>query len=268
MRSATSAITSLIIASVLVLQPSIVAASSVGPYGVHRVTMLEPAVDGRPVTFSEFDIFACIDRNGSGEIYRVPYRYVTDQTSIPSGLIGFLAGQGLNPMYSNAAIVHDYFYATGKPGNIALQKRADEDLVTLMRSERVSEGNLAKVRAAFNLVRLDLTSKNPFGAEREWSRWADPVTLTYARTGVPARQTGISPVVVLGSCHVFDSVATEPQRSALLHACLHNRYRSTLAVGFWPPLTPPRTPPLIPTPLRIHSARTAEFMAGDCTQFD
>lgn len=243
--------------------------ASVG-HGVRRLPMEEGPVGGRPLTYSDADIFACIDQGGRGEVYRVPYLYVTDQTSLPDIAVATFAvfrifGGGYNPSFANAAIVHDYLYAAGTPGDTAAQKSADDIFMKLQRSEGVDAASIAVMEATFALVRRSTGDANPFGRRSEW-RWADPSTGRFARNP-PDKSYAKTRVVNLSNCATFD--ARETRKSRVLHACLHHRYMSTNDLDFWPQRSRPADKPVIPGPLRSVSQphEVRNYMAGDCRPY-
>jgi hypothetical protein len=232
----------------LCLQPFAADASSVGPYGVARQKTRVPPVGGRPVTYSEADIFACIDRKGAGEIYRVPAYYVTDQTSIPKELMPFIDLGGTHPLFADAAIVHDYLYAVGKPGDRIRQELADEAMVILARAERLSGLAIKEISGAFFVARQ---IGGTYGKDDEWRRWIHPHDLEYVVPGMrPTRKRDSAHILSVKNCAVFDAhrqpVSTPAYRRSLkLHACLHHRHRSDQDRTLWAtvrPLEPTRMP--------------------------
>jgi hypothetical protein len=256
---------STIIAIALVLAET-AAASSVSSYGVRRVAMRDLYSGGRPLTFSDADIFACVDRQRSAEIYRVPYLYVTDQTSIPKEVLPFIDLSGTNPLFADAAIIHDYLYAVGRPGDLLGQKTADEDFVILARSQRVSSLAQREIGWAFDRNR-DLNPTNPFGHEREWNRWADPNTNKLATSkNLPDKKGAIVRVLTLGNCKVFDQDSPASKR---LLACLHIRYMSSDDIRFWPKTRQFEDPPLLPRPLKPYLTQTdiKQYRQQDCRAY-
>lgn len=253
----------------LVVALALGSCASVG-YGVHRLPIEEAAVGGRPLTYSDADIFACIDRNGRGEVYRVPYLYVTDQTSLPDAAVAVFAlirmvGGGYNPSFSNAAIVHDYLYAAGTPGDVAGQEVADDVFMKLLKSEDVDAASITLIQGTFVLVRQTTGDTNPFGRRNEW-RWADPATGRFSRNP-PQKAHAKTRVVSLASCAIFD--ARETRKSRVLHACLHHRYMSTNDLNFWPARNQLAEKPKIPGPLRSFSRPqdVRAYMEGDCRSY-
>lgn len=234
--------------AMLTAWPTVSAASSVGPYGVQRVTMLEDDEDGRPLTFSESDIFACVMTRGDqrASVYRVPYGYVTDQTSLPRRSIAFLLGKdGRLAMFANAAIVHDYLYASGERTDKAARRRADEIMAELLAAEHVQPRIVEIISLAFSLargthgvitrliqlLRLDgmlqvkefaKSLEGAFGTEEEWTRWANPYTLRLiGNDHRPRLPDDALPVTHLRDCRVFDGAAGDEVDRRRLHACLH-----------------------------------------------
>lgn len=245
------------------LQPVAAAADSVGPYGVNRVTMVSDHTDGRPLTFSESDIFACVKFPGerTARIYRVPYGYATDQTSVPRRAIALVVGDdGFNSMYANAAIVHDYLYAVGPVSDDDTWSQADQAMGLLLESELVDHRIVDIIGYAFdfNRARDDATrahiakkfktvagrfvswaadflfgsplktwlssQESAFGKEREWRRWANPYSLEPLSEAYGDR-SGLPPARLTlrpSGCQVFDD-RTHPEH-ILLHTCLHKRY--------------------------------------------
>lgn len=243
--------------------------TSIG-HGVHRLPMEEGPVGGRPLSYSDADIFACIDRNGRGEVYRVPYLYVTDQSSLPDPVVAIFAvlrsfGGGFNPSFSKAAIVHDYLYAAGVPGDVAAQKAADDIFMRLQRSEGVDGASITIMEAAFVGVRQLPGNTNPFGRRSEW-RWADPETGRFA-TVRPNKANAKTRILNLASCATFDARKTD--KSKRLHACLHYRYMSTNDLDFWPLRIQFEEKPAIPRLLRAYSRPddVRAYMAGDCRNY-
>lgn len=243
------------VTALTVLQPAVAAASSVAPYGVNRVTMLDDDVDGRPLTFSESDIFACVTLEDEvrARVYRVPYAYVTDQTSIPRRAIAFLLGKDGSrlALYANAAIVHDYLYASGDVTDKPSRELADKVMAELLHAEGVSDPVVSIINATFAVARgaaswadrlvglfgrsisRDIKAwvarlQGAFGRDDEWKRWANPYTLRQLDSGYRARSAeDAKHITTLVDCKVFDGEeGKDHQRHLLLHACLHTRLAS------------------------------------------
>lgn len=241
-------------------------------YSSGFIHMRAPYVDGRLLTYSEGDLFGCVDRDGGGDVYRVPYLYASDQSSIPSGLLPIInisAGKGsLNPQFARSAILHDFLYAIGTPGDVRGQEVADRLFLKLQRLEGVGDGPLREMDLAFAAVRSGFVRPNAYGRDLEWNRWADPMTTGFAEsTFRPSKRHARAIVVTLRNCAVFDDFKSVASRR--LHACLHNRYMSTNDLAFWPPERQFAIKPEIPAPLRSIStpADVAGYMKGDCRAY-
>jgi len=98
------------------------------------------------------------------EVIRVPKGFETDFASIP-----YLAAGFIDPMGDNmeAAVIHDYLYAVGEPGQ---REKADTILLDALEQHHVDP---IRRKLMYEAVRLG-GAKN-YGAPSEW-RFVDPET--------------------------------------------------------------------------------------------
>ena len=98
------------------------------------------------------------------EVIRVPKGFETDFASIP-----YLASGIIDPMGDNmeAAVIHDYLYAVGEPGQ---REKADTILLDALEQHHVDP---LRRKLMYETVRLG-GAKN-YGAPTEW-RFVDPET--------------------------------------------------------------------------------------------
>ena len=252
-------------------------ADSVGPFGVGRKPVLDDSgfnalIDGRPLTYSESDMFACVQAGPRAEVYQVPYLYVSDQTSIPNKahfVLGDLLAMygGLNPAYTDGALIHDYLYAVGNPGDVGSQAIADTVFFNLMRAQRVNSKIIYTFEGTFQKVRERRGASNPFGQPKEWARWANPDDQSLSAF-TPVKQGASARVMSLPNCRVFDD--NRADRGRRLHACLHYRYMSTRDTKLWPPAGRYVTDPVFPQALRLYADTLEEaqaYLAGDCSAY-
>lgn len=98
------------------------------------------------------------------EVIRVPRGFETDFASIPYVAAGFIDPMGDN---MEAAVIHDYLYAVGEPGQ---REKADTILLDALEQHHVDP---IRRKLMYETVRLG-GAKN-YGAATEW-RFADPET--------------------------------------------------------------------------------------------
>jgi len=98
------------------------------------------------------------------EVIRVPKGFETDFASIPYIAAGFIDPMGDN---MEAAVIHDYLYAVGEPGQ---REKADTILLDALEQHHVDP---IRRKLMYETVRLG-GAKN-YGAPTEW-RFVDPET--------------------------------------------------------------------------------------------
>jgi hypothetical protein len=98
------------------------------------------------------------------EVIRVPRGFETDFASIPYIAAGFIDPMGDN---MEAAVIHDYLYAVGEPGQ---REKADTILLDALEQHHVDP---IRRKMMYEAVRLG-GAKN-YGAPSEW-RFVDPET--------------------------------------------------------------------------------------------
>ena len=98
------------------------------------------------------------------EVIRVPKGFETDFASIPYVAAGFIDPMGDN---MEAAVIHDYLYAVGEPGQ---REKADTILLDALEQHHVDP---IRRKLMYETVRLG-GAKN-YGAATEW-RFVDPET--------------------------------------------------------------------------------------------
>ena len=98
------------------------------------------------------------------EVIRVPRVFETDFASIPYAVSGIIDPMGDN---MEAAVIHDYLYAVGEPGQ---REKADTILLDALEQHHVDP---IRRKLMYETVRMG-GAKN-YGAPTEW-RFADPET--------------------------------------------------------------------------------------------
>ncbi|MDP9102417.1 MAG: DUF1353 domain-containing protein, partial [Pseudomonadota bacterium] len=98
------------------------------------------------------------------EVIRVPRGFETDFASIPYAVSGIIDPMGDN---MEAAVIHDYLYAVGEPGQ---REKADTILLDALEQHHVDP---IRRKLMYETVRMG-GAKN-YGAPTEW-RFADPET--------------------------------------------------------------------------------------------
>lgn len=96
------------------------------------------------------------------EVIRVPRGFETDFASIPYAVAGFIDPMGDN---MEAAVIHDYLYAVGEPGQ---REKADTILLDALAQHHVDP---VRRKLMYEAVRFG-GAKN-YGAAAEW-RFVDP----------------------------------------------------------------------------------------------
>jgi hypothetical protein len=103
----------------------------------------------------------CYDK--TGDVITVPRGFVTDLASIPSPVSVFLKPDG---PYAQAAIVHDYLYAGGSPGDDQGQDYANDVLCEAMKDYKV--GGLSKALVCKGVLLASGVGLNNYGDPRDW----------------------------------------------------------------------------------------------------
>lgn len=123
--------------------------------------------EGRPIGLMNDDFFFCHPE--SGNVIRVPYGFETDFASIPAAARALISPQG---RHMEPAIVHDWLYAVGVPGDQEGRLFADRVFLYALEYKGV---NWFKRSAMYRAVRWG--GGEAYGREGEL-RMRDPGSLT------------------------------------------------------------------------------------------
>ena len=144
---------------------------SVIPIGIISLVAVEGAQDyaenRQPYVFTDHALFC---HPGSRSVFAIPRGYVTDFASIPSSVSFIIDPSG---PYTTGAIVHDYLFAVGKPGD-----RAGFIYANTVLSDYMVEFGVSWA-ARFAISKAVGTDKafRAYGGPDEWNkRFADLIT--------------------------------------------------------------------------------------------
>lgn len=132
------------------------------PTGVPNVIIRDGDIGGRRLAIVASDWFYCYPP--TRELILVPRGYVTDFASIPSAFRGLIDVYGFN---IEGALVHDWLYAVGQPGERA---KADDVIRYALMEQHV---DLVRRNAVHRAVRMG--GGDAYGKVAEWDRrFGDP----------------------------------------------------------------------------------------------
>jgi hypothetical protein len=114
--------------------------------------------EGRPLYALAREFDYCFDK--TGDVIAIPEGFVTDFASIPCPLCLLLSPDG---PYAQAAIIHDYLYALGTPGDEVGRKYADDVLMAAMIDYNVPQW---KRDAVYSGVRVG--GRGGYGLPTDW----------------------------------------------------------------------------------------------------
>ncbi|MEM8988243.1 MAG: DUF1353 domain-containing protein [Pseudomonadota bacterium] len=127
--------------------------------------------DGRRVAILLEDWFYCDPQ--SDLVYKVPRGFETDFPSIPTRLLRAVFD---DKRAEEAALLHDYLYAVGTPGDDEGRGIADELFRNILEESNVSFPRRKAMYRAVQAFRLVEGKNSPYGRSSEWDNFADPMT--------------------------------------------------------------------------------------------
>jgi hypothetical protein len=132
------------------------------PTGVPNVIIRDGDIGGRRLAIVASDWFYCYPP--TRELILVPRGYVTDFASIPAAFRGLIDPYGFN---IEGALVHDWLYAVGQPGERA---KADAIIRYALMEQHV---DVVRRNAVYRAVRVG--GGEAYGKAAEWDRrFGDP----------------------------------------------------------------------------------------------
>ena len=131
--------------------------------------------EGRKVYVLQEDWVYCYDP--TGDVYVVPRGFETDFASIPGWAQFLIKPEG---DHSQPAVIHDWLYAVGGPGNETEREHADQVFHFAMNTDM----GVNPIKSAVMHQAVRFGGAASFGQDAEW-RFADPLTKESSSSPIP-----------------------------------------------------------------------------------